>query len=235
MRSISLCLVLFAAACEKHDSVDILTSGINAQIVVEAEGDGTTQARASLFLGSPGSLDFIELQGDDRLVAVVDQDAREMTEFDFLNIVSYQATFDTDAPDTLFDVQFIRTIDLGAPSSTCTLPAGFDLTTSAEGLEVSRAAEIVVDWAPSGELDDMRYEIKGICLQDVVDVIQNDTGGIILVADTLVKAEGDGVEDSCQATFTMWRTRGGDLDPGYGEGGTIECRQVRSFTFTSIP
>lgn len=238
MRGISLiAAVCLATACEKHDSNDILTSGMSAHIVAEAGGDGTTTVSATLYLGNPASLDFIELQGDDRLVALVDgQEATEMTEGELLNIVVYHTNFDTDLEDTEFEVQFIRTIDDGAPSSTCTLPNGFELTSPiAPNSEVSRATEIQVDWAPFDELDDMRYEIRGGCIEDVTEVIQQDGGGIILPANTLVKRMGDNVEDSCAVTLTIYRHRAGELDPGYGEGGWVECRQVRSLTFTSIP
>src|SRR5262245_31749331 len=124
---LTLSLTLTLGACEKHDSDNILTSGMYASMIVSAEGNGQTRVAATLFLGNPISLDFIELQGDDQLLAVSESVVKEMIETDILNIVSYSATFDGEAEGVEYSVQFFRTVDEGAPLSFVTLPAPFDI------------------------------------------------------------------------------------------------------------
>src|SRR5690606_28796348 len=111
------------------DSDSILTSGIYASLGATATGDGTTTAHAVLYLGNPGTLDFVELVGDDELIATLFNEQKVMSESVFLGTASYRATFDGDEEGLEFNIALLRSIDGGAPDSYCTLPEPFDILT----------------------------------------------------------------------------------------------------------
>lgn len=236
MRSLAL-LAALAGGCSKSDSGDILTSGMYGSITARADGDGKTRVSTSLFLGSPINLNFIELSDDDKLV--VRHAGQEVipTEGDLLNIVSYTATFNTEAADAMFEVSFQRTVDAGAPSSVATLPAPFALTSN-PGAEVSRAAAHVITWAPSGTGDGMHATIDGSCV-DVVDLpISGDTGSYTIPANTIKRRtpqQGQTIPDTCSVEIRIERRREGVLDSHFGKGGSVQGIQARKESFTSKP
>src|SRR5688500_11486412 len=94
MKKLVLCVSL--AACTTVDSDNLLTSGMYADIAARAGGDGTTTVSATLFLEDPIELNFVQLTGDDQLVASFEGETRVMTETNILNIVSHHATFQAD-------------------------------------------------------------------------------------------------------------------------------------------
>ena len=237
MRRPSLFAIAFTlalAACNKVDSENILSSGIYGSISARAAGAGSTTVSATLFLESPLTLDFIELGADDELVATQGATAKTMTETDVLNVVSYHATFPTEAEGTLFEVAFLRTVDAGAPSSTVALPAPLTLTVL-PAPTVSRAAALTVQWSASAAGDSMSWSAAGDCIDSASGGIAGDPGTLTLPANTLVKRMGTMVADSCPVALTVTRRRDGQLDPGYGKGGTIVGEQTRQATFTSQP
>jgi len=223
------------AACTTVESDNILTSGMYADIAARASGDGTTRVSATLYLGNPINLDFIDLTGSDELDAIHDGQTKVMSETIILNVVSHAATFQADAEDDEFIVDFVRDVDPGAPDSVVTLPAPFEIDPTATS--ASRADDLTLTWSPASP-DPMRWSASGNCIDTASGSIDTDTGGMAMTAGTLVKrtpAQGEVVPDSCQVTVTVSRSRLGDLDPHYGEGGTIVGEQTRSFSFTSTP
>jgi hypothetical protein len=137
MKRLGLFAILLAS-CTRVESDDILTSGISADISARAKGDGTTTVSATLYLGNPLNLNFVDLTADDRLIASHGDQTKVMTEVIILNAVGHNATFQTDAEDDEFVVDFQRTIDEGAPRSVAILPAPFTIMPGVTS--VSRAA-----------------------------------------------------------------------------------------------
>ena len=232
-------VALILAACTKQDSDNILTRGMYASMTAAAHGDGSTDVSATLYLEDPIQLDFIELQGDDRLVAWQGTSSRIMSESDFLNIVSYHASFDVDAEGTEFRVQFERSVDDGAPDSHGTLPSPFELSTLPAEMS-SRAQDLTVTWDPYGPSDPMSWELEGDdCIQRASGAIPVDTGALTILANTIMKKmQQDGqppVPDTCAATLTIRRSRAGEVDPAFEEGGTFTGVQVRLATFQTVP
>ncbi len=227
-----LVLAVFCAGCSTVDSSDVLTSGIHAEMSAVSSGDGTTNVSATLYLGNPINLDFVDLTGDDELFAIHGTQRKEMSELILLNIVSHHASFPTDAEGEQFEIDFSRTVDQGAPSSTATLPAAFTLSgpTSA----TSRTAAIALSWSPASSGDSMSWQATGDCIDLASGALTGDTGSFALVANTL-KKRMDGVTDSCLVTVSVRRSRAGDVDSAYGKGGYIAGAQVRTVTVTSTP
>jgi hypothetical protein len=233
MRKLALFAVLLAG-CVKTESGDLLTSGMHASIHVETLGTGTTDVRATLYLGNPLNLNFVELTGDDRLIARHAGMSKVMTESEVFNVISHHAQFQVDAEGAEFEVAFERTVDAGAPRSTATLPAKFTLVGPAAAT-VSRADPITLTWSPAGTTDVMSWEIQGDCIERESQNLVADTGTLTIETGRVRKRMGDTIADSCEMTIRVGRSRLGTLDPGYGKGGTILAHQVRTVVLTSVP
>src|SRR6185295_301763 len=118
-------LALFASGCAKTESSDLLTSGIYADLSARSTGTGTTTISATLYVDDPNKLNFVELTGDDRLIASYGGQDKGMSQVELGNIVSHSAEFSTDADGAAFTIKLQRSVDAGAPMSTVTLPAKF--------------------------------------------------------------------------------------------------------------
>ena len=227
-------LALFAimlAACTTHESSDVLTSGIYASISAQATGNGKTDVSATLYVGNPLGLNYVELTGDDRLLVKTTGMTKEMRETEVLGTVGHHVEFALDAEGTQFEVEFARTIDEGAPSSIATLPAKFDITGSPA--TASRAQPIQFQWAPTGS-DPMSWTATGDCIELESSPV-TDTGTHTIEAARLKKRMNTNVPDTCEITITVMRSRAGTLDPHYGKGGEVRGIQARSFKLTSMP
>lgn len=231
---ITVMLCLAAAGCAKTDSSDLLSTGIYASIAAVARGDGTTDVRATLYVGNPLNLNFVDLTGDDRLVASYGNQEKVMSETIILNIVTHHAEFPNDNAGDQFQVAFERTVDDGAPNSIAVLPDKFTLTPPVS-TTVSRAAQLDVTWSPIETGSKMRWEARGDCIDLVSETLAADTGSFSIEADRIKKRQGETITDECPLTVTVTRARDGQLDPGYGKGGTVEGQQVRTLMLTSTP
>lgn len=232
----SLLALLFATvtgtACTTTESGNILTRGMFASISARADGSGTTTVSASLFLGQPSDLIFIDLVDGDRLIAHHGGQSRTMSELILLNIVSHTATFPVDDEDARFEVELRREVDAGAPSSSVTLPAPFTLGTVPPS--VSRGAAFGVNWTgTSGDL--MTWSADGACIEVVSGSISAGVDSVTMPIGTFRKRAGQNIPDSCEVEVTVTREREGDVDRAFGEGGTATGVQARSVTFTSTP
>lgn len=224
-------ICVLVSGCSTTDSADLTTHGIYADLGARSTGQGSTTVYATLYRDSPATLDYVTLSGNDALVATNNGQDKTMSEAEFLNVVSHTATFATDTPGEVFDIAFLRTVDSGAPLSTAVLPDAFTL--GPVGGPKSRAADLAVSWAPSGSGDHMSWQAYGDCIEIAGGTFVGDTGSERIAAGTLKKRQGDGIADSCQVTLTVSRTRDGDLDPGFGKGGSIVGAQDRSAQVSS--
>jgi hypothetical protein len=237
---LSLAAALLAGAavgCEDVDSDSVLTSGLYADMSVDATGDGTSDVTVYLRVGGALSNTFLNLVGDDRLRALADSENKMLTHLQLLNMHWYETSFDTDAEDTEFLVAFERTVDQGAPNSVVTLPAPFEITEPVGGETFSRDVDdIVVGWAPAGSVDEMTLSITGSCIDSYYATIPSDTGTITIGAGEIEPSDPDApIPESCAMSIAIERRREGDIDPHYGEGGFIDASQRRSVSVTSAP
>ena len=237
MRTSSLLLPLLLAlpACTKVESSSILTKGMSASMSVSADGTGKSVASASLRVGD-SAVDFVDLSSGDSLVASSGAKSQTLSRSVLFNVVTYSTSFSgLDAGDTPYTIAFKRSLDAGAPSSTCTLPAPFTLTTPAPGASLSRGgADITLTWQ-GGTADKMRYELKGDCLASKSDAITGDPGTLVIPRGTVAVNDPKNAGQTCTGTLVVRRRRDGKLDPAFGHGGNIYGEQVRSVTFTSTP
>jgi hypothetical protein len=207
-----------------------------ARVSATAQGDGDALVRTTLFLENPGSLNYIELEGEDLLTAYGPTGVeRIMRESQFLGMTSYSATFETEDANSEFIIGFSRFVDDSAPDSRVTLPAPFDIAT-AEGTSYSRATEDVeIAWDASIDVDDMDFTLSGNCIETVRGSMEGDPGILTISGSEIPLRQGDSVDDSCLATVTVTRARAGVIDPNYGYGGDAYGYQIRDFSFTTAP
>jgi hypothetical protein len=232
--TIKLCvLALFASGCAKTESSDLLTSGMYADLAARSTGTGTTTVHATLYVGTPNHLNFVELTGDDQLTASYGGQYQVMNQTELLNIVSYSAEFPTDVEGAAFDIVLDRSIDAGAPRSTATLPAKFSLSPPPE--TAPRAAALTLSWSPAASADAMAWKATGACIGDAQGVITGDPGTLTIPAGTFMKRAGQNIADTCTVSITVTRSRPGVLDTHYGKGGVVTGSQDRTVMVMSTP
>lgn len=202
---------------------------------VTADGTGTSVASASLRVGA-STVDFVDLVTGDSLVASSGAKSQVMSRSVVLNVVTYSTSFaGLDAEGTPYVIAFKRSVDAGAPSSTCAMPAPFTLTTPPPASSFSRSgSEITLTWQ-GGTTDAMRYELKGDCLAAKGEGLTGDPGTLVLPMGTIGVNDPKNAGETCTGTIVLHRARVGKLDPGFGHGGGIFAEQVRSVSFTSTP
>jgi hypothetical protein len=237
--ALPVALSLATVACTTVQSADIKTAGMSAHMTVTADGSGGTEAVAQLNVDD-NITDFVTLSTGDSLVTQVAGQSQTMSESDVLNDVSYSAAFSgQDAANTSYTIAFNRKSDTSAPTSTCTLPAGFSISAPAAGLSFSRASDVInVAYGAAGTGDIMQYSISGSCLNEAVSTsVGNGDPGTFSVAKGSLTLPSSNASSTatCQATLSITRKRVGQLDGAFGSGGEIDCIQSRQVTFTSTP
>ncbi len=229
-------IALTIAGCTDVQSADIKTAGMSAHMTVSADGSGNSSAVAQLNVDT-NLTDFVTLSSGDSLVTSVSGQSQTMSRSDLLNDISYSASFTGQGGSgAAYTVAFTRTSDTSAPSSTCTLPDAFSITSPAAGASFSRASAIAVSYGASGTSDAMSYSVSGGCVGGPISAgISGDTGSFSIPSGTVTPTDSSHATETCQVTLTVMRSRAGHLDPAFGSGGSIRCMQARTISFTSTP
>lgn len=219
------------AACTDIDSESLLTSGMSAHITATATGDGDTTVAAVLRAGDLVSNVFVDLSEGDTLTATRGEEALSLARESVGSYHRYVARFDGDTPDVDHVVALARTVDEGAPNSVVALPEAF---TVSGPTEFSRAGDLAFTWEPSGTAEAMYVWVDGPCVFSYGESIIGDPGEWTIPGGTIEPLEDD-PEASCNVSVRVTRTRLGQLDAGFGEGGLVEGVQSREFGATSNP
>jgi hypothetical protein len=227
-------LALSACASESVESNDVLTDGIYASFEAVATEDGT-RATATLLVGGSSSNTYVMLGGDDALTVTAAGETLELRERQgFGERYYYDADLATNAEDTVVVFRFERSIDSGAPDSRCTLPRAMTITAPSDGDAFSRMeADVLIAWDTSGTNEPIQLQVQGDCFTAISESFDSDPGEYVIPAATLQSSQDPAT--ACQATVTLSRNNNGTLDPAFGEGGSVLCRQVRTTTFRSDP
>ena len=227
MRSLWFLTLLPLVACESVESKDVGTDAMSAQIEVISADGASTRVNTTLRVGGLTSNTYVQLTGDDQLTADDGTGPIEMSYLSIGDYWTYIADFSVAAADTNFAVALVRSLDDGAPSSTATLPAPFDLTAPAEATAFSRASEpITVTWEPSGASDGMTVRLSSDCTLETTQDVAGDPGTTTFEVGSYEVADGSEAE-SCEGTLTVERRRAGVLDEAFGEGGEVFAAQRR--------
>lgn len=234
----SLMLVLAIPAtfaCERIDSSDIRTAGVEPIIQATALGNGKTSVSAELRVGGALSNNFLDLSEGDQLNIKSDDEELVMTRnVSLLNQVYYTAELEGDNEDKAIEISFIREADESAPSSTVTMPASFTLTAPESGLAlVGSTDDLAIAWDNAGKTDPLQLYIVGTCIDSHKETLEDD-GAHVVPANTLTLDEDQG-SNECELTVTLERTRTGSLDAAFASGGEIQATVVRKVSISFTP
>lgn len=219
--------------CAAIESEDLRTSGIYANVVVVADGEGSSDVTAVLRAGGALSTTFVELTGDDVLTATLQEETVVMNEISLGNLNSFVAEFQSDEPGVDYVISLERSLDEGAPNTVIQLPEPFEIdpptiTEFARGTE-----DLTITWTPADSGDNMRVTIDGDCFLVHTDELSGDPGTWTLEAGVLEDTGTDST--NCEADITVERRQSGTLDPNYGEGGSATGIQQRTVSVQSTP
>jgi len=230
-----LALGMLVVACKTESASEYQTAEITASFSALATGNGSTEVSGTL--GRGALLTFLQLTADDQLVASQGGEVKAMKEASLLGLVSYSATFGTDAADTELHVKLIRAIDAGAPDSKASLPQPFSLATLAKS-DYSRAEAIVVSWTSAASSDPLTLEVTGTCLDSYSADPSPSATSFTIPANALKKhapaSSTETVPDECDAGIRLKRTRAGTVDAAF-KGGSFKAAQVRTASFKTKP
>ncbi len=234
MRNVFLIMAALVAwtGCSDVSSEDVLTSGMYADLRVEASDHGTSPVTAVLKVGGAKSNTYVQLAEGDELVASVGDETQTMVEQTIGDYHEYVAGFATAEGGDVFTVSLNRTIDAGAPNSVMTLPDPFDID-PVEG-PFQRSQDITITWSPAGSTDNMRISATGDCVLAYERDISGDPGTVTIEANSLIPINDD-LQESCNVVYQLDRWRAGTLDPGYGEGGKAIAHQIRTVSVLTQP
>jgi hypothetical protein len=220
------------AGCGVADSEDIATSGLTIGVGAVADGRGSTgvdvQFQASVDLGGKK----VELSSGDSLYLRYGTSEVEFQESAGLLGPLYHADVGTDEAGTEVAVALLRRDQDSAENTTFTIPAPFEMTAPADGVELSRAEPFSITWVPSGEPDPMHYVVESPCTEIVGgDVV--DDGGPIVVEGLLVAKDHD-PKEACEAKVTLSRGHQGEVDPAL-DGGGVSVAHAREVLVSLTP
>ncbi len=233
--------LLLMAGCSTAESEDILTSGIVADMIVQADSANTAAVEVTLTVGN--SLTFVRLTGSDRLLVTALGVTKELqTATDAAGVVTYGATFAQVGVgdfNTKFVISFEREIDEGAPSSVVYLPQPFTSVVVDEGAcpslnpidtTIPRNSPFCVEWDPFATGDTVSWAADGICTVFESGSTGGDNG--FHTINGLTESSQGG---TCDVTLALTRRQFGSVDPAF-EGGQIVGEQFDNLTqFSSTP
>jgi hypothetical protein len=203
--------------------------------VVTASGS-RSKVEVTLTVGGDESNTYVILEEGDELIALADGDEKTMEK---VSDGEYEATFDTIAEDTEFEVHLERENDEDATGNHGSLPPPFMITSDLGDEPYSRLTDdITITWDPSGSDDDMLLEVsdEDTCITATADFDPaGDSGEYTIEADEDDPPLGNDDEDTCDAQVDVIRKREGEIDGNLDRESTFFLRQVRSTTFVTAP
>lgn len=232
MRTHALLSLVVLAGCSSLTSDKLKTSGITAHLQVTAKADGHSDATATLNVGN-SLVEFVELSSGDTLTASSGGDVKTLTKTKLLGIVTYGATFTGHtAGGTQYGFDLQRASDTSAPSSTCTLPPGFEVT-APSGTHSRVTDDLTIGVA--GAQTQLWWSAEGSCIRAASANGAVTAGSLVIPHGSLQANVSDGgVGTSCSVTVKLSDSQTGTLDSAYG-GGSISCVQEREVVITSAP
>lgn len=207
------------------------------------------------------SNNFVELNGDDRLLASIEspveeilQQSRsglfgnavfagdhlsEMTHRELINNQpEYFAIFDDINDGSAFYVSMLRSVDTTILSSQVLLPPSFTLQSPATGDRFGRSENIPIMWDNTYGYA-MELFIEGDCgnndrVSTSID-IGSDSGSYVLSSGSFSAQIDNPSTANCTLSLNLRRKRNGSLNSDFGMGGTIVGVQQRTINITSTP
>jgi len=223
--------------CARTESENVTSRGIHADIQVSAGGNGTTEVEAQLTVGRGLGGTLLELSGSDRLLAHANGITQQLVKDEGLLDIIYKTSFNFNDESTQFRVELERSEAVSAPNSIVTLPLPPNITMPIPGETIVQGAELTVAWEPAFTADSMRIRYLTTCMgtngarySHEINQYPRDTGSYRINTANFVSVDPEslGTTTHCDLDVTVYRERGGSIDPNYGEGGRIVAIQRRA-------
>jgi hypothetical protein len=148
----------------------------------------------------------------------------------------YTEEIDTDKDNTEFRIEFIRgdEDEVDALDSTVKLPKPFSVSVEGldEGDEIPRGTDVTISWS-NEDGGDVNWYVEGDCVWSRDGRTTDDMEFTIPAEEIEVLGTDEG--ESCTVQIIIERTRKGNVDSAFGEGGEFWGIQRRGFEFTSTP
>ena len=228
------------AACSSTSSDNVATEGIHADIDVFANGSGRTAVDVELEVGDGIGATSLELAPGDQLTVMANGIQKPMIEdASIIGRFRYEASFDFDDAGTVFTVSFSRDSGISAPNSNVALPEGFIVQAPQNDDVFSQAQNIPIQWTPSGTTITPDIDVSLSCTttsgipftasENVT--LSSDTGAANLPVASVIPIGTLDTTRLCDGEVRFSRWRRGDLDPNYGEGGSITAEHIERAQF----
>lgn len=234
------CLVLAAGcsdsaaedACDvSNDALAIIVAVVDNGITLRAEVEFSTQ-------GTDGPRPLSLCKGDTLSIEGTEPEIVERPDR-----AIYASTLETTTERTV-EIELDRK-DHEPVTLSIDLPPAFDVIAPVVGEEVSRSAELLLEWMPPNPGSQMRIELaeeigNGVCLQtEVAEHNYKGLAGVDIEDDgnwmIPAAAIDGGARDLCNASYRFTRVAGSPYPEQLGEGGYLEGRVERIVPFVSAP
>jgi len=235
----TLALSLLLQGCSVTDSENVRTAGISANIeVVSTSSDPEVQALVSVSLQSGSGINGTDLKltGGDRLYVTADSQKIALSESSSPINTSYEAWVSSSSTHTEYIISFEREEGTSAPTSAVMLPEPFDMQSLAKDT-YEFDDEVDLNWSPSGDgkvrilytFDCRTLSGENRMLGGLRPSVDDDGHYALDLSDVI--SDGDDPLIACDADVNIKRTQKGQLDPNFGEGGSINGVQKRTVSF----
>ncbi|GAB1258257.1 hypothetical protein NBRC116494_27590 [Aurantivibrio plasticivorans] len=237
-------LVLMLSSCggdSETESTNIHTSGVYAAYSLQANGTGTTEISASLYVGAPrviGNNVVLELQPEDQLVATVNGVDYQLSKVVAYGDFSYRTTVPTDMGGTTFTIALLRDTEVDAPNSQLDLPFAPEFVLPAANTALNFGDTLDITWQPAnpGGRDILAtYQTNcGSRLGIGADSFPDTGAATVTINSRLLGDANFGMNPgvNCTLTITLDRSVSGEVDPAFGEGGEFRASQERTRAIT---
>lgn len=220
------------AACNTVDSEDLRTSGMYLEASVLTQEDGTYFSAHISTGPSGGWADSVELTGDDRLTASYGGQTLVLYP-ESPTSTDYSGRVDEMDVGSEVQIALERSGDVDG-ETVVPMPPLFEITSPAVGeLVPLNGAPLGISWEPADPGYQVSYTVEfGACSYDYLTG-QTDDDGSVTLASVEIKA-GVLPTTECDGQAVLVRTRVGQVDPAFEEGGDISGSQRRTVNFRFV-
>jgi len=233
-------IVTMLCACSSTSSDNVATEGVHADIDVFANGSGRTSVDVELEVGDGIGATSLELVAGDQLMVMANGIQKTMIEdASIIGRFRYEASFDFDDAGTIFTVSFFRDEGINAPNSNVTLPEGFIVQSPQNSDVFSQDQDVPIQWTPSGTTITPDIDVSLSCsttsgipfTASESVTLSSDTGVASLPVASVIPFGTLDTSRLCDGEVRFSRWRRGNLDPNYGEGGSITAEHIERAQF----
>lgn len=231
-RSVTLLVLVAAAACDNAPSSDYATSETGIFVDVAVAADGHADATVALTADNPALLEvtYLRLEGGDQLALTVGGHAVPLAEQTLLGAYQYIGDATGVEGGAAVVVGYDRAVGEDAPATRGTVPAAF--TVGATATRFARADGLQLTFAGLGGADELVVAVRSVegCFDAFSERGPATVTGLALPATRFVLTPGGPA--TCNVEVTARAVDRGTSDPAFGRGGLVTISQVRTLALT---